>query len=88
MEYTKGKWYVKDWHTRIEIRCERSVIANLDSSDFTLVEDEANAQLIASAPDMYEACEMTLRHLDDGFANGNLSIKTMLKQALAKAEAL
>ena len=53
-EYTKGEWYVKDWHTRIEIRHEQRVIANLDSSDFTLAEDEANANLIAKSPRMYE----------------------------------
>ena len=36
--------------------------------------------------DLYEACRVTLANLDNGFANKNLSIKTMIKKALAKAE--
>ena len=48
------KWYVKDWHTRIEIRCERSIIADLWNSDFTLNEDEANANRIVKAVNCHD----------------------------------
>ncbi len=39
-----------------------------------------------AAEDMYEALETTLKNLEDGFANKNLSLKTMISKALAKAE--
>ena len=38
-----------------------------------------------AAPDMEEALKHILKNLDDGFANKNLSLKTMIKQVLAKA---
>jgi hypothetical protein len=52
--YTKGEWSVFDWHTRIEVLCGGRVVASLDESDFTLNEDEANAHLIAAAPELYK----------------------------------
>ncbi len=55
------KWYVKDWHTQIEIRCGRSVVANLDSSYFTLNEDEANANLIVKAVNCHDGLVQALR---------------------------
>lgn len=89
MEYTKGEWKVKDWHTSIEVKCGNKVIADLDRSNCSLVEDEANANLIAQAPRMYEA----LKALTFQFAaavehpySADTRVYTQANEALAKAE--
>jgi len=35
--------------------------------------------------DMYEALKITIKNLDDGFANKNLALKTMIEKAIPKA---
>ena len=45
---------------------------------------EANARLIAAAPDLLEACKMALKRTP--FPVGHTRIKEMLEDAIAKAE--
>ena len=46
-----------------------------------------NPQAVAeSITDMYEALETTLKNLEDGFANKNLSLKTMISKVLSKVD--
>lgn len=60
--YTKGKWKVYEDHmtARTDVVSEdgigffQKIIANIKTCD-TMDETDANARLIASAPDMYEA---------------------------------
>jgi len=59
MNYTKGEWEVTQWSAKhgFNVFSENGFICSvpLGSPPHTMVETEANAQLIASAPDMYEA---------------------------------
>lgn len=87
------KWHVRDWQTRVEIRCARGVIANLDSSDFTLAQDAVNAARIVKAvnchDDLCAALRATLTAYDklEGIQDGDLahaigySVREALKQA-------
>ena len=96
MNYKKGEWYVEDRHTSLAVLCIPEgkdfpiVIADLDTSDCTLLEDEANAHLIAAAPDMYEALKEATKAMsitkegDPTFAPSRNTIVKM-KSALAKA---
>ncbi len=98
--YTKGEWYVEDRHTSLVVLCipegkdSPIVIADLDTSDCTLLEDEANANLIAAAPKMYEALK-ELKEVCDTLAETEPDTELPLalalaicggKEALAKAD--
>ena len=86
------KWYVKDWHTRIEIKCEGNVIANLDSSGFTLLKDEANANRIVKVINCHDDLVEALKVALDFFVQYDLQQKVIsgislqLNEALAKVE--
>jgi len=79
MNYTKGKWKVdkqgRDYPNMVIEPTSGRVIADCYDS-------EANAHLIASAPDMYEALREICRRYDE---DGILDISPARK-ALAKAE--
>lgn len=76
MNYTKGKWTVVQQSSSLEfcnINSETGVIA-------TTVR-KANAQLIASAPDLYEALVIAYPYtLNDD------RVRPIVQKALAKAE--
>ena len=94
--YTPGKWEVTKWashediHVSVNEGHSMRFIANCGNPAAdtlpTNPDAEANAHLISSAPDLCEALRVTLKNLDDGLANKNLALKTMIRQALAKAE--
>ncbi len=80
MEYTKGE-------------CPHSFIFN-DANDKSecvecgtrfLTTKLGQRLNLDALEDMYEALEITLKNLADGYANENLSLKTMIREALAKA---
>lgn len=73
--YTKGKWKVK-------IEGINTFI--LTQPEIRIEETEANARLIASAPELLEACKLAVNeyHLDGNCANAIAE----LKQAISKAE--
>ena len=96
MEYTKGEWAIDcenqgnggfaEWYT-VDTRTRHiACIANGARLDD---EDKANAQLIASAPDLYEALKAIDGYLSASFP-ANLTRKKsaveLLDKALAKAE--
>ncbi|KKM69331.1 hypothetical protein LCGC14_1451770 [marine sediment metagenome] len=90
--YTKGEWYVEDRHTSLVVLCipegkdSPIVIADLDTSDCTLLEDEANAHLIAAAPKMYEALKSAINILRlEGYQDDQRVLKSYIK-ALSKAD--
>ncbi|MBA7498639.1 hypothetical protein ES704_01376 [subsurface metagenome] len=87
MNYTKGEWEVK----RLPITGGVAIYAGNDLIAGGL--EEANAQLIASAPDLYEAlrkCAEAINMLLIKYGNGVLSEESTVykkaKKALAKAE--
>ena len=71
-------WYSSDYNKRNE------------SSNFSVDEGKANSRLIASAPELLEACEIALQLLSEQpsfaemFGDGDLVKRTLL-QAIAKA---
>lgn len=102
MEYTKEEWQA---HKGMKVTGQAGLTYVADCYPFnermgrpTLVEAEANAQLIASAPDLYEACKDALRALNTNDIplqdplQQEYRVKTKMramasiKQALARAE--
>lgn len=94
MDYTKGEWKASKSHnftgTLVSyITCGEKNIAQtrLDDREATAEENQANTQLIASAPDLYEACKSVLESINALVPDDTLEGCAMvLEQALAKAE--
>lgn len=98
MNYTKGEWKVvtargEPWEDYRIIKSDTKTVATLSvygtGASATKLEVEANANLIAAAPDMYEALKAWDKYLDTGPPQ-NLTFKEkawhLTEQALAKAE--
>jgi len=90
MRYTKGPWKVR---LSGEVGNETQLIAAIFPWDpKKTLKREANAKLIASAPELLEACKNTRDYFeqvmdaDDGIPNEEMNLFTMLQQAIAKAE--
>ena len=88
MEYTKGEWKVTTWHTQypskeIRIYSDDGLIATMEGK--TTLPQEANAHLIAAAPDEDNALRLVVWDLDN---LGKVSPLThqVIDKALAKAE--
>jgi len=93
MKRTKGKWnvgmYSKDPNKYIVAK--HQTICTLDQGFYENpipdAECEANANLIAAAPDMYEALNQVLRDLEEsGYADGCSFSTDQIKLALNKAQ--
>lgn len=85
MEYAKRDWTSKG----LIIQCSPngSVIATANRHPFAQGEGEANAHLIASAPDLYEALKGLLWITDVVEPSQKLGeYRTIARQALSKAE--
>lgn len=90
MEYTKGEWKAEQYRVRAfkdKLRERWYVVA----SDGTVIAEnltEANAQLIASAPNLYEALRAVAdeRYILCGDDRHEVAIREQAEQALAKAE--
>lgn len=84
MNYTEGVWTKRGLFIKTE---ERGYIAEvLGLAD--PYEEEANAQLIASAPDLYEALKEAqdfIEWVGNAFSNKD-ALRNKIKKALAKAE--
>lgn len=102
-KYTKGPWEIKEVKTscgrafkidKIGSNCEYGLVACIYDDNTTLNEKshkelEANAQLIASAPDLLESCKIMTSLCRIKYGNLDKKIyKEILKaeQAIAKAE--
>ena len=89
MRYTTpGPWHMYELHPGIEINAEtRDGIAmvNLDDTDEdALAETEANARLIAAAPDLLEACKSLLSSRQE--SDEEMAAFKAMRAAVAKAE--
>lgn len=92
MDYTKGEWKIEGYSRReFTISADDTIIADVLIND-DQVEAGANAHLIASAPDLYEALK-GISEWTDAFDGSHESletmrnnIKSMVSKALAKAE--
>lgn len=90
MEYTKGEWRVED---RWNVLSGRRLIANCggyhSNVEPVAEENEANAQLISSAPDLYEACKGMVKELRLHTTKWDLGMLEMIDRgdkAIAKVE--
>lgn len=63
-KFTKGEWFaIVDDECCFIDNCEKGLIADLEESDAPCDEAEANAHLIAAAPDMYAQLESVIGEL-------------------------
>lgn len=82
-KHTPGPWMVQNG--KIVEKCYNGfVIADVRNATEVMA-DEANACLIAAAPELLEACKAYIRYCDDGEGEIAPMYKTM-KAAIAKAE--
>jgi len=63
-KHTNGQWYVLPHSKQIYIAVQDEVIATINSLRITQGESEANAKIIAAAPNMLEALEEMVRLQD------------------------
>ena len=85
MEYTKGEWMLRKDGMTVETAhapCGH-VIAMMNGIGDKV---QADAHLIASAPDLYEALKEAEQHLIMLGAKSDSYARRNIKQALAKAE--
>ena len=80
MEYTKGEWTILNQHGGLAIHTPRGgdgISTGIAKMLYGVGENEtkANANLIASAPDLYEACRACLRGEKDWIDAMMLAVK-------------
>lgn len=90
-KHTPGPWHAEPYVTTMKesvyaVFCERAdpdgvFIGTAGSQP----ESKANAQLIAAAPDLLNACKLVLRGIGDGSVDV-FDVETALQTAIAKAE--
>ena len=68
---TQGEWYMTDFAVLVQFPDENFLIADLDQSNRPDNEVEANARLIAAAPELLAACE-NIAWTANKVANGGL----------------
>ena len=81
MEYTKGEWKV--YHNKHGWHCDVDGVGRV-----CMIDTEANARLIASAPDLYEACKYIKSEVRLAHYTGDVyeCPHCKLEKAIAKAE--
>lgn len=96
-QHTPGPWTVRDADTHIQIRAEQELITvaemskdAIGSNEEAIAAAEADARLIAAAPDLLEACETAYKTLSEmtieEFKRGaDMPLRHLLLQAIAKA---
>jgi hypothetical protein len=85
-DYAPGPWHAHKTGIVTFYGTRRIQVATARQPLFTAECQEANARLIAAAPDLLEACQTlaTLLDTDDWIATGRLSVK-QAQAAIAKA---
>lgn len=85
-KFTKGpwKWEMDDDGDTIIFQKKtvggwEGVVCNYQACDDNIERDEANAALIASAPELLEACQIMLENMGDGKA------RVAMEKAVSKA---
>jgi hypothetical protein len=89
-EKSGAKWANGPWRTgrkvpdKIELRAGQRAVLSKTGPVVTWVHDDADAALIAAAPEMYEALDELLR-VASAFTHDQLDAKERGRAALAKA---
>lgn len=89
MSYTKGEWkkcLSSEWTTGIADKNNIIIAETFRWKDRPRDEMEANARLIASAPDLLEACKASLAYVNDDYEGSIDDLIYVLQQAINKAE--
>ena len=94
VHHTPGPWYIHTpgpWYIHRQALADiyaDSLIASVYGSLDSLEQGEANARLIAAAPELLEACKAAIAHLDTIFVyyDANDAIAAQLQSAITKAE--
>ena len=90
--HTQGPWWCDEYgYVVVGSREKYLTIAEIDCSIFKKAEREANAHLIAAAPDLLAALETALEMLIDSWgeeqiAAGDDQVANVIKAAIAKAQ--
>lgn len=95
MKHTEGPWMVIDSEREDSLPGEQQVIGSRGGlvcdlmptlTPLAIEESKSNAHLIASAPELLEACKLSLNHGNFKAFSHKHDIKKMLEDAIAKAE--
>jgi hypothetical protein len=95
VKHTPGPWKVET--KKSEWECNRGIpiyknfvqiarVILFDSKTVCPEESQANARLIAAAPELLEACKEALEHFDKYTKGIVIDAKDSLRMAIAKAE--
>lgn len=89
-QHTKGPWHTDlDRPWSVHAKDQRPVA--LTATNFDVVENHANARLIAAAPELLEALKLSIHNLEFRIKRGSASVEELLAYtracaAIAKAE--
>ena len=90
-KFTPGPWHDYQYMLASAIEdANARKICDMSESDFSLDEDEANARLIAVAPDMYELLRQVVDIMDDSEDCGEIPvdrINAVLRKVRGESEA-
>ena len=101
MKHTLGPWKLHDMEENVIVGKDHLTIADVNATNRSKEENNANALLIASAPELLEACKVGLKEMElwatldecdcppEGHICGLPRLKINIvkaKQAIAKAE--
>ena len=88
MKYTPGPWVARAWtsHAQTTVMAAERLIADCGGGGENLSDCEADARLIAAAPDLLAAVErLLLAHYSDGIAYGGDHPAAEARRAVARA---
>ena len=84
-KFTKGEWYITE-EMETEIHSKRfpagiDIICTIHNQ-FLIEQTDANAKLIAAAPDLFDACVSIIKWADElGYVNDFTKVRLALKKA-------
>lgn len=84
--HTKGKWKALPLGDKglLNVAAPDGPVAFTGTAKRSKEENEANARLIAAAPDLLAACEVALYFIECG--DGEREVRSTLRNAIAKAK--
>ena len=87
-KYTPGPWVI-NYAVSYSINSAKgdkhiAMVSCYKEKAYDEIENEANTKLIAAAPELLEACEMTLQFFVDNNRNGTYQL--LLRRIIAKAK--